>query len=128
MPMVAGSAPPLKSFKLLIGESIGTTVACNRFGLRMAIALTGTFLSSNDVKGKLPPLPTCARADTMTSLIAGPEGKPCHLASRPRLAISPIRSMTMLTVFWPDQDAWNATVKGHQPFCLSHAIDVSETF
>jgi hypothetical protein len=94
----------------------------------MAIALTGTFLSSNDVKGKLPPLPTCARAETITSLMAGPEGKPCHLASRPRLSIRPMRSITMLTVLWPDQGGWYATVKGHQPFSLSHATDLSETF
>ena len=127
MPMVAGGLEPLKSLRLVILESIGTTVACSRLGLMMATALTGIFLSSNDVNGKLPPLATCALADTITSLIAGPDGKACHFASMPRLPIRPWRSITMLTVFWPDQGGWNATVIGHQPFSLSQATDLSDT-
>ena len=93
----------------------------------MAIAFTGMFLSSSDVNGKLPPLPTWERADTMVSLMAGPEGKPATWSRRRALAIRPRRSMTMFTVFWPDQGGWKATVTGHQPFSFSHATDLSET-
>ena len=92
------------------------------------MAVTGMFLSSSEVKGKLPPLPTWNRADTIVSLMAGPDGNACHFASTPRLPIRPSRSITMLMVFWPDQGAWNATCTGHQPFVFSHCTDCCDTF
>ena len=55
--MVAGSLRFLKSFIDLMGESNGTNIACIKFTLIIAIDLTGTPLSNNDVNGKLPPLP-----------------------------------------------------------------------
>ena len=97
--MVAGGFDPFKSLMLLSGESAGTTSACSKFWLSIAMAVTGTFLSRSDVNGKLPPLPTWKRADTTTSLIAGPEGNACHFASTPRFFSKSWRSITMLTVF-----------------------------
>ncbi len=106
MPMVAGGLEPLRSFTLFSGESGGTTSACSRFGLWIAIAFTGIFLSRSEVNGKFPPLPAWKRAETITSLIAGPEGNAWNFVSRPRCLSRSIRSITMLTVFWPDHGAW----------------------
>lgn len=106
MPMVAGGLLPFRSLMLFSGESGGTTSACSRLGLKIAIAFTGMFLSSSDVNGKLPPLPTWNLADTMVSLIAGPEGNAWYFVSMPRALSSPWRSITMFTVFCPDHGAW----------------------
>src|SRR5512135_729233 len=122
--MVAGVLRSFRSLMLLSGESFGTTSACSRFGLTIAIAVTGMFLSSSDVNGKLP---AWKRAETMVSLIAGPEGNACHFASTPRFFINPSRSITMLIVFWPDHGAWKATWIGHQPLFFSHSTDLAET-
>ena len=60
------------------------------------------FLSSSEVKGKLPPLPTWNRADTIVSFMAGPDGKACHLASiRAFHQAFPVHHD--VDVFWPDQ-------------------------
>src|SRR5512135_1891290 len=125
--MVAGVFRSFRSLMLLSGESFGTTSACSRFGLTIAIAVTGMFLSSSEVNGKLPPLPAWKRAETMVSLIAGPEGNACHFASMPRFFISPARSITMLMVFCPDHGAWKATWIGHHPLLFSHSTDLAET-
>lgn len=70
-----------KVFNDLILESRGTRTACIKLTLITAIVLTGTFLSIREVNGKLPPLPNWNRPEMITSLIAGPDGKACNLAS-----------------------------------------------
>ena len=63
----------------------------------------------------------------MVSLIAGPEGNACQVASTPRSFMKPCLSITMLMVFCPDQGAWYATWIGHQPLLFSHCTDLSDT-
>ncbi len=111
----------LRSFTLWILLSLGTTSACAAGSDATPIIFTGTFLSSSEVNGKLPPFAHCARAETITSLMAGPDENACTLRDAALRHHQNGLSMTMLIVFCRDHGGWNATVIGHQPLSLSHA-------
>src|SRR6266566_6322875 len=129
VPTTAGrlsTLAPLRSARLLSGESSGTVAACVSAGEWTASARIGTLLLSSASTPSAPVLAIWMRPGMNASFEKPAATKVLQSVSMPRFSKSFCVCRTWPIISSLDHTTIHAALRGHQPLLCSHCFDFAE--